>query len=238
MLLLFIIPLTSAQPYKPNIVGGEDAEYGEFPHIVSLLHNPILGFKSHFCGGSIYNSRTVITAAHCCRAHNPATVSVLAGDYHRQGHNDPYEQEVKVAHMLVHEEYNDRNFFNDICLVFLDSPIVFNEYVGPVNLVDQGSEETPGYLCMVVGWGATTQGGSMSNILQKAEVPIVSDEGYKKQYVNRSYIVYAECALYYNSTGDEIAESMLCAGYGEGGKDACQGDSGTHLTALQNKRGI
>ena len=129
MLLLFIIPLTSPQPYKPNIVGGEDAEYGEFPHIVSLLHKPILGFKSHFCGGSIYNSRIVITAAHCCRAHNPATVSVLAGDYHRQGHNDPYEQEVKVAHMLVHEEYNDRNFFNDICLVFLDSPIVFNEYV-------------------------------------------------------------------------------------------------------------
>ena len=178
----------------------------------------------------------VITAAHCCRAHNPATVSVLAGDYHRQGHNDPYEQEVKVAHMLVHEEYNDRNFFNDICLVFLDSPIVFNEYVGSVSLVEQGSEETPGHLCMVVGWGATTQGGSMFNILQKVEVPVVSDEGYKKQYVNRSYEVFAECAVYYSSTGDEIAESMLCAGYGEGGKDACQGDSGTHSTGLQNER--
>jgi trypsin len=173
---LACLPHPTQQP-SPNIVGGADAAYGEFPNIVSLLHKPTIGFKSHFCGGSIYDQTTVITAAHCCRAHNPAMVSVLAGDYHRQGHTDQYEQEVHVAHMLVHEHYNDRDFSNDICLVLLSSPLSFNGYVGPISIPEPGQDEQEGTLCTVAGWGATVQGGSMANILQKVDVPVVDDQG-------------------------------------------------------------
>ena len=41
------------------IVGGSDAASNEIPWIVSLATT------SHFCGGSIVNSRTILTAAHC-----------------------------------------------------------------------------------------------------------------------------------------------------------------------------
>jgi hypothetical protein len=42
------------------IVGGTTAAAGDAPWVVSMRRT------SHFCGGSIYNTRTIITAAHCC----------------------------------------------------------------------------------------------------------------------------------------------------------------------------
>ena len=217
----------STQPSDTNIVGGSDAEYGEFPHLVSLVHKLSIGFKSHFCGGSIYDQTTVITAAHCCRAHNPSTVSVLAGDYHRQGHTDQYEQEVKVAHMLVHEYYDNRDFSNDICLVLLSTPISYNEYVGPISLPEPGQEEQSGTLCTVSGWGATVQGGSMTNVLQKVDVPVVEDQGLVANCSGQAcFNKVLVCAESYGE--GEVFDSMICAGYPEGGKDACQGDSGTN----------
>lgn len=43
-----------------QIVGGKDAPVGKFPHQVSLRQN-----GNHFCGGSIIDSRHILTAAHC-----------------------------------------------------------------------------------------------------------------------------------------------------------------------------
>jgi hypothetical protein len=43
-----------------DIVGGTTAATAEFPFIVSLQRS-----GSHFCGGSLINANTVVTAAHC-----------------------------------------------------------------------------------------------------------------------------------------------------------------------------
>lgn len=43
-----------------SIVGGTAASAGDFPFIVSLQVG-----GSHYCGGSILNSDTIVTAAHC-----------------------------------------------------------------------------------------------------------------------------------------------------------------------------
>lgn len=56
-----------------KIVGGNAAEAGEFPFIVSLQRR-----GNHFCGGTLLNENTVLTAAHCSSA-NAASVSVRAG---------------------------------------------------------------------------------------------------------------------------------------------------------------
>jgi len=42
-----------------RIVGGSTAASGEFPWIVSLRTS------YHFCGGSILNTKYIVTAAHC-----------------------------------------------------------------------------------------------------------------------------------------------------------------------------
>jgi trypsin len=57
-----------------KIVGGELADEGEFPYIVSL-QGPSL------CGGSLLDARTIITAAHCFdpETHTPEEFSARAG---------------------------------------------------------------------------------------------------------------------------------------------------------------
>ncbi|KAJ8724284.1 hypothetical protein PYW08_015758 [Mythimna loreyi] len=65
---------------------------------------------------------------------------------------------------------------------------------------------------VVIGWGVTDEGGSVSNTLQEVKVPIVSNAECK----DRSY-------------GRRITDNMMCAGEPDGGRDACQGDSGGPL---------
>lgn len=57
-----------------DIVGGTVAQAGDFPFIVSLQKS-----GSHFCGGSLLNSRTVLTAAHCTVDQTASALSVRAG---------------------------------------------------------------------------------------------------------------------------------------------------------------
>ena len=47
-----------------EIVGGTEADIGEFPHMISLLRGGVGG--SLMCGGSLINPTLVITAGHCC----------------------------------------------------------------------------------------------------------------------------------------------------------------------------
>jgi trypsin len=49
--------------------------------------------------------------------------------------------------------------------------------------------------------------------LQKVDVPLVTTDECNKSYKN------------------QIGDTMLCAGYPNGGKDSCQGDSGGPLVA-------
>jgi secreted trypsin-like serine protease len=65
-------------------------------------------------------------------------------------------------------------------------------------------------MATVTGWGAPSEGGSGSDRLRDVDVPIVSD---------------ASC----QSSCGSSASSEVCAGYPQGGKDSCQGDSGGSL---------
>lgn len=42
------------------IIGGNDTSLGEIPYIVGITDWGVT-----YCGGAIYNKRTIITAAHC-----------------------------------------------------------------------------------------------------------------------------------------------------------------------------
>lgn len=68
--------LTVAASIDKRIVGGEDAKDGGFPSIVSIVGS------NGWCGGSLLDSTTVITAAHCLRGSSSvragSVVSLLA----------------------------------------------------------------------------------------------------------------------------------------------------------------
>jgi trypsin len=206
-ILVALVGLTTAATLvdKDKIVGGEEATPHEFPWQVSLRRK---SDNFHFCGGSVLNENTVISAAHCTVIwDSPDQVVVVAGE-HNQAVDEGTEQTVNVARLTVHESYQSgKAFENDIAIWSLAEPLVLNEYVAGVTLPTPGQESTGE--CTVTGWGTLSAGGSTPDVLMKVDVPVVSD---------------GTCKLEYPFS---IADSMLCAG--EQGKDSCQGDSGGPL---------
>merc|ERR1712145_26601 len=56
-------------------------------------------------------------------------------------------------------------------------------------------EYAEGTICTVSGWGTTTEGGSLARVLQKVDVPVVSDDHCRDSYGQ-----------------NDITDSMICAG--------------------------
>ena len=53
-----------------NVLGGSDAKLGEYP-FVALIGLRERGKVFYACGGSIVNSKYILTAAHCDTEENP-----------------------------------------------------------------------------------------------------------------------------------------------------------------------
>ena len=100
---------------------------------------------------------------------------------------------------------------NDIALVKLAKKAFLNTFVNTLCLPTWGPQI--GSRCQIAGWGTTMEHGIASDILMKAEVPLVGRE------------VCSHPEVY----GSKITDNMMCAGYARGGIDTCQGDSGGPL---------
>lgn len=189
--------------YHQQIVGGVEASIGEFPYIVSLQS------YSHFCGGSLIKKNWVLTAAHCVRG---GSVSKIVIGLHDR--TDTANAEVlKPKRIIAHPSYNSGTMTYDFALIELDGdsryePVAIN--TTEIEIPTEGSQ----IMSTVAGWGATREGSyTLPNKLQKVDVPLVTAEACNKSY------------------GGDITDTMICAGYDDGGKDSCQGDSGGPLIA-------
>jgi hypothetical protein len=198
----------------PEIVGGNDADPGDYPWQASIQYPK--GF--HSCGGSLIDSEWILTAAHCVTDTDPGSYQVVLGE-HNQNVNEGTEQTFTVVSVISHPNYNSNTSDNDMALLKLGSPA--NIISGQVETVALNTEEEipNGTPSTVTGWGDTSEGGSPASILQEVSVPVVSN-----QVCNEAY-------------GGDITLNMLCAGYQEGGKDACQGDSGGPLVSSDGSNG-
>merc|ERR1740128_1583994 len=83
-----------------RIVGGSDAEHGEFPHQIALLRGGVGG--SLMCGGSLVAPNMVVTAGHCCDGQSASRLGVRVGNHHLY-EDDPDQMDIAVSKVILHE---------------------------------------------------------------------------------------------------------------------------------------
>ncbi|XP_076843148.1 enteropeptidase-like [Brachyhypopomus gauderio] len=189
-----------------RVVGGEQAQKGAWPWMVSLQWQ-----GRHVCGAAVIDREWLVTAAHCVFGRNNHLQyweAVLG--MHSQYEVDTSERQTRlVDQIIINQHYNRRTKDSDIALIHLETPVNFTDHIQPICLPDPKQQFEPGRKCVITGWGAVSEGGSMSNTLRQAVLPILGSalcQDWMPEY--------------------HITERMVCAGYADGGHDSCQADSG------------
>uniref|UniRef100_K7GGY7 Ovochymase 1 n=1 Tax=Pelodiscus sinensis TaxID=13735 RepID=K7GGY7_PELSI len=204
-----------------RIVGGRNSEAGDQPWQVSLK----LG-RSHFCGGSLIQEDVVVTAAHCVFTLEQKLVQnliVTVGE-HNLRKADQQEQNIPVSQITVHPDFNRLGYMHsDIALLHLKYRVKYGHRVQPICLPHKDEAFETGTLCVASGWGRVSEAGELSSVLQEVELPII-DRGTCSAQLKQMNL-------------PSLGSSMLCAGFPDGGKDACKGDSGGPLVC-QRASGI
>ncbi|XP_064480503.1 plasma kallikrein-like [Ornithodoros turicata] len=201
--------------HTPRVIGGTDALPHEFPWQVSLGPRlPTLRGAVRGCGASVINENWILTAAHCCVYIHPPFEFVALFGKRNLGQFEETQEERYSEKIIMHKKFasidDGAALEYDYCLVRLSEPVNFTEYIGPVCLPEPEEDYTH-MTCTATGWGRTANDGTTPDILQKVDLPIWTND---------------ECALAYAEYGRNITDDMLCAGYKEGGKGVCYGDSG------------
>lgn len=210
------------QPVQPRVVGGKPAPEDSYPSVVSILIN-IPGrsqYERHFCGATLIAPNWVLSAAHCFLGDDgnlllPVSEFTVLADENRlsSDRDDDRSDEVGVVSIYNHPDFNFDTSLNDIALLELAEPI--DEPV--MSLFNGDSSVLPGAPALVVGWGVTDD--------TDPERPVYP----RQQQYARMPIVSNEVCNAPDSYDGILNSSHICAGFPEGGVDACVGDSGGPL---------
>ncbi len=206
---------------KVRIVGGEDATIQSYPWMVLLAEKAGGRLKERaFCGGTLIHPSWVLTAGHCILDESPDSIQIITGITNLVKENGI--EQIDVEQIVQHPDYYhvDESVppIADIALLKLAQPSTqpIIEVADPYSALAEVDQ-----IATVLGWGALRESGNVyPDVLQQVSVPIVSHE---------------TCNGPRSFDGDVQADK-LCAGYMEGGKDACQGDGGGPLVVLEGKR--
>jgi trypsin len=151
-----------------------------------------------------------MTAAHCTILDIQGWKAMI----HRQDLSKTPAEENGMAFQILkrrfHPNFNKTTNKNDVAVW-----TIFGEINAPYYpTLDDGTQANKvGNLLNVIGWGGSVSKGRTSDQLMQVEVPIVDNETCQQAYLSPKYIPID-------------ANTQVCAGYPNGGKDACTNDSG------------
>jgi secreted trypsin-like serine protease len=188
-----------------KILGGAGAAPGQFPWMASLMDAAAdRAIDGVYCGGTVIAPRVILTAAHCVEGTRANEMDVVIGRT-RLSQDDAGER-IPVTKIVVYPTYNGSSVLGDAALVQLKRP-TSAQPLAIAHPADDGLT-SPGVRVMTMGFGATEEGGGLSDELLFVRLTVRSHG-----YCDREY-------------GDIDDPSQLCLGSSRAGEDSCQGDSG------------
>ena len=169
------------------IVGGKEADL-PIPWQVAIRHE----WYGGFCGGTILDSKTILSAAHCFQDHYPEDLLyITAGDVDLFGEATNIGNNMtvhSVEKVIVHPDYRNEFYDNDIALLKLSSEISFKDgIVQPVSLPNVDYDPPVGSACFVSGSGRSNS-KEESYILKWTQVSIIdsSSREVRKYYGDKT----------------------------------------------------
>ncbi|KFO24146.1 Enteropeptidase [Fukomys damarensis] len=150
---------------------------------------------------------------------DPSKWNAILGLHDSTNLTSPHIESRLIDQIVINPLYNKRIKDSDIAMMRLVFKVNYTDYIQPICLPEENQDFLPGRNCSIAGWGRLESEGPTVDILQEANVPLLSNE--KCQQLMPEY---------------NITQNMICAGYEEGGTDTCQGDSGGPLMCQENNR--
>ncbi|XP_049741484.1 complement factor I isoform X2 [Elephas maximus indicus] len=192
---------------RKRVVGGVNAQVGEFPWQVAIKDGDKIN-----CGGIYIGGCWILTAAHCVRVSKVRRYQIWTSllDWLKPN------SELKVLwvnNVIVHENYNGATYENDIALVEMKKSQRSKECELPHSIPACVPWSPylfqPNDKCIVSGWGREKDNQRVFS-LKWGEVQLISN-----------------CSRFY--PGRYYEKKMECAGTDDGSIDTCKGDSGGPL---------
>lgn len=175
-----------------RIVNGEAAVIESYPYQVSIQTSK----GSHFCGGTLIDEVTVVTAAHCMQSYEVQELRVRLGSTSRSEGGEL----VSVRAFKFHEGYNSKLMVNDVAIIKLSTPVRQTSKIRAIEL----ATVTPasGTEAVVSGWGTTCfLFCSSPNTLMSVAVELLQKKDCESEKFNY---------------GEQIQDTMVCATGEEG----------------------
>ncbi|KAI0238014.1 Enteropeptidase [Lamellibrachia satsuma] len=145
-------------------------------------------------------------------------LDVVLGMFNTSDESEPSQRKIGVTNWFIHPDYDTSLYKNDIALVHLSEDVRYSPQISPICLPTE--DVAANTMCVVTGWGKTAV--DWPDVLHQVKLPIVDQEVCRQPGWH----------------GSNITDSMLCAGFPEGGKDTCSSDSGGPLVCKNGRKWV